>query len=629
MRFAIPIQRLTILLLSLAMLYAQMARGAEPGYVLSAGIDAAKKQGIRFDEYNLFTTTGTTTQHTGTEEVMLSVNQQRVTDVYNTAAQGISLSLVYKSKTYTLALLRSNTFSRTYKPLFADNTGTHSLPSNTGLHYQGAVSGDDKSVATMSVFANGDVMILFACSDGNFVLGKMKDNSGQYILYNDAAIRGYMPFYCALPNQPNTGNAEPAAKTTSGNSYCKPISFYWETDYDLFKFFGQNTTTTQNYISGLFNQVQAIFKNESVSVYLASSLIWTKPDKYLDSSAAYGLMSFEAAWVKRKDTFGADMAMLLASDKGDLGGIASLNAVCKANSPYAYCDVNGVYNNVPVYSWDVFAVCHEAGHLLGSYHTQWCGWMTGTSGTCGSIDDCSLQDSYLACTSCPSAKDNSQPPTAWQGSIMSYCYKGRGVNLANGFEKLPGDKIRSNIGSAGCLPNLISGKLHVQDICQGTGSVVFVPDSIMYKGLINTSTLLYYWNTGATTHSIYNITTPGLYGVSITDANGNCQIQYNTPVVQINTDSCRFKLNTVEISGTDKISIYPNPCTALCNIAYRTKSNTPYSIAVYDLLGKLQLSTGMQYNSPTSINTTKLSSGVYILSVQTANGTQYERLIVQ
>ena len=628
MRFVLPIRHLTILLLAIAMLCANMARSAEPGYILSATIADAKKQGIRFIEHNLFTNTGSTKQHTGTEEVLLSANNKAVAELLANAPEGVSLSLLYKGKIYTLALLRNNTFPNTYKPLFADNAGTHNLQTNTGLHYQGAVAGYDKSIATMSVFTNGDVMILFACTDGNFVLGKMKDNSGQYILYNDASIRSHMPFYCSLPNQPNT-STEPAAKTTGSNSYCKPVSFYWEADYDLYKFCGQSITTTQNYISGLFNQVQAVFKNESVTVYLASSLIWAKPDNYVDSSAGHGLMGFQAAWVKRNDTFGADMAMLLTCDKGNLGGLASLNAICKLNSPYAYCDVNGVYNNIPVYSWDVFVVCHEAGHLLGSEHTQWCGWMTGAGGSCGSIDDCSLQDTYLSCTSCPSVKDNSQPASAWQGSIMSYCYKGRGVNLANGFEKLPGDKIRNNISSALCFKNIITGKLLVSNICQGNGAVAFVPDSIMYKGLINVSTLLYYWNTGATTQSIHNITTPGLYGVSITDASGNCQIQYNTPVVLINTDSCRFKLQTQQVTPADRINIYPNPCSGVCNVSYYATNNVSYTITVYDLLGNVQLSAGRQYTSQAKINTATLPSGTYILRVHAENDTQYVRFIVQ
>jgi hypothetical protein len=97
------------------MLCANMARSAEPGYILSATIADAKKQGIRFSEHNLFTNTGSTKQHTGTEEVLLSANNKAVAELLANAPEGVSLSLLYKGKTYTLALLRSNSLSR--KPI--------------------------------------------------------------------------------------------------------------------------------------------------------------------------------------------------------------------------------------------------------------------------------------------------------------------------------------------------------------------------------------------------------------------------------------------------------------------------------------------------------------------------------
>ena len=89
--------------------------------------------------------------------------------------------------------------------------------------------------------------------------------------------------------------------------------------------------------------------------------------------------------------------MLIARDPGGKGGISYLDVLC-SNSSYGYADINGNFNVVPTYSWDVMVITHEAGHAFGSRHTHWCGWNTGTGGSCGAIDNCYNLESGGGCT---------------------------------------------------------------------------------------------------------------------------------------------------------------------------------------------------------------------------------------
>ena len=43
------------------------------------------------------------------------------------------------------------------------------------------------------------------------------------------------------------------------------------------------------------------------------------------------------------------------------------------------------YYAYPSYSWSVYVVAHELGHMIKSQHTQWCGWLL-PNGTNGAID---------------------------------------------------------------------------------------------------------------------------------------------------------------------------------------------------------------------------------------------------
>ncbi len=627
MQITTPVKLFFSLLLLLTVYGVQAI--AQSGNVLYAEVAAAQKQGTPFREYNLFAYTGRATMLDGGS--ILAPQALNIATLYNEKPSAITIQLPSANGRYTLSMLRSNPTVADISAKTSNETGTHNVSIDKGVHYTGCVEGQANSLATMSVFANGDVMILFANNEGNYVAGALQDNSGKYILYRDDAITGLPPFQCKFKDG-KTPQQQTGQKTTATSFTCKVVGVYLEGDYDLYVKFGKNITQTQNYLTGLFNQMRSIYRNDSMLLILRSTNVWTSPDNYKDSTSEHAIIDFMAFWNSKNDTFSGDLAVLVANDKPANGGIAPMITLCNKARSYAYADVDGIYKVVPVYSKDVMIISHEVGHLLGSMHTQWCGWDTGPGGTCGSIDDCVMQESGNSCGTCPTAFSNAAPSTAWSGTIMSYCHtKPRGINLANGFGPLPRKAMLSTINDTSynkCLQPALLAKLKVENICRGYGSIIVEFDTnYVNSSTIPPSSLLYYWTNGVTTQNLTNITTPGAYGVSITNSVGQCHVQYLTSVMVENTDSCRFKTNVSNMPANADIRISPNPCRGICNIS-NIKHDGLYNLTVYDMMGKIQLQKNNQTANDASIDTSLLPSGVYSLSLHTNDSISYIRFVV-
>lgn len=630
MQTATPIKQFFFLLLFVML--CGMQAGAQSGNVLFGEVEAAKRQGQQFSEYNLFSYAGPATILDGGS--LLTPQALQIATLYNEKPSAITIQIPSANGRYTLSMLYSNLMSADTRAETSDEKGTHIVSIDKGVHYTGCIEGQAHTLATMSVFANGDVMILFANKDGNYVVGQLQDKSGGYIFYRDDAIKGLPPYECKIKD--DNIPQQTGEKTTGVKGTCKIINVYLEGDYDLYKKFNKNLTQTQNYLTGVFNQVKGLYKNDSMILMPGSIKVWTSPDNYKDSSSEHAIIDFINTWNNAKDTFNGNIAVLVANDFRNNGGIAPLRTLCTKSNSYAYADVEGTYKTIPVYSKDVMVIAHEIGHLFGSMHTHWCGWNTYGSSMCGSIDNCNAQESGGACINCPTLFDDSAPATAWSGTIMSYCHtKGRGTNLANGFGPLPGKEMRTNINDPvlnRCLDHGIKATLKIENICKGYGSITVILDTnYVPPGVLPASSLMYYWTTGATTKDLTNITTPGIYGVSITDSNGNCHIQYIGSVSLINTDSCRFKLSSNNLHTTVPVtySISPNPSNGFTTLTISDGDKTNYQITVTDMLGKVYLQTENHSSSSTGINIRGLSSGVYVVNIMSEKSRHQLRMIVE
>lgn len=491
---------------------------------LSAFVERAHKADKSFYKTSLFKVI-TGSKHDGLkDEVLLQPDAANAQALYARKPEAVILNFTAgNGKEYQLEMLRSNPFAENANlGTIADGKRTK-MNVQDGVHYIGAIANTDGSLATMSVFADGNVMILFSNDEGNFVIGKLNDASGNYIFYNDRDMLSHPNSPCGVSadkyTNANNGQITGHNKTT-GTPVANKLQLYWECDYQFYTAKG-SLVNAQNYIAGLFTQVQAVYLNDDVHIELKSLYIWTTDDGYPGNTSNDGLYTFKNYWNAMNNDFDGDLAHLVTMDASSNGGLAYVDVLSPASRDfaYAYSEITGTHNTFPTYSWDVMVLSHETGHNVGLKHTHWCGWNTGAGGSCGSIDDCQTQEAATGCSSpCFAMYTNSSPVGAWQGSIMSYCHlRTRGINLANGFGPLPGDLMRYNIANTSTLSSAISATLTPTHICTGTSGAVALNFT---AGNFGATPYTFAWSNGGNAQNTGGISTPGIYSVVVTDGNG-------------------------------------------------------------------------------------------------------------
>ena len=85
-------------------------------------------------------------------------------------------------------------------------------------------------------------------------------------------------------------------------------------------------------------------------------------------------------------------------------------------------------------------------------------------------------------------------------------------------------------------------------------------------------------------------------------------------------------LGTSEFDNND-FSIYPNPAKGYFNIKSNA-SNLVTKIDVFDLTGKLLFSKKLNANPENSFDTNLLSKGIYLVSIEATDGTNYSTKLV-
>ena len=124
----------------------------------------------------------------------------------------------------------------------------------------------------------------------------------------------------------------------------------------------------------------------------------------------------------------------------------------------------------------------------------------------------------------------------------------------------------------------------------------------------STSATSYTWSNGANTMTTsVTPTVATTYTVTVND--GNCEA---TTTIFVDVQTCTG-INTVA-SVSNGINVYPNPTNGILNIAISSELAGNTSIEVYDALGKLVVKETLT-NETTTINTSKLTDGMYVYKV--------------
>ena len=375
---------------------------------------------------------------------LATINFQKINEIVANQYGTIELEIPYQNQNIAVLLYKVNPFAEGFH---VDTDKGKNISYQKGVFYRGIIKGETNSLSAFNFF-NGEFNGIISNSTlGNIVVGKLDkvNNQTDYIVYSDAKMKVLNDFDCHTKDDPNSTQSNGNLNRNVTSDRC--VGFYFEVDNSLFVQNGSSSTTTTNWMTSVFNNVQTLYNNDGISVGLKSIFIWTTDDPYEGIGTSSG--AYLNAFNQNTPVFDGDLGQLIGIDPqpsgtNGLGGVAvTINGLCSELN-YSYSDVNFSYATVPTYSWTVQVITHEFGHLLGSRHTHACVW----NGNNTSIDGCGTQAGYSegSCAVGPI-------PTGVGGTIMSYCHlvSGVGINLSNGFGPQPATAILNAVNNSTCL----------------------------------------------------------------------------------------------------------------------------------------------------------------------------------
>jgi hypothetical protein len=378
------------------------------------------------------------------EATLATINFEKVNEIVSNQYGTLELEIPYQNQTISILLYQVNPFLEGFH---IDTNEAKNNSYQNGVYYRGIIKGEATSIAAFNFF-NGEFNGVISSSGlGNVVVGKLDktNNLSDYIVYSDSKMKVSHQFDCQLkenlPFTPKNG------ETNRNVNSVRCVAFYFEVDNDIYQGNGNNLTSTINWMTSVFNNVQTLYNNDGISVGLKSIFVWTTPDPY--ATIAMTSIAHLNAFKDYRPVFDGDLGMLVGIDpqpvnSGGLGGVAFLDTLCTPNN-YAYVDADLFFAPVPTFSWTIEAITHEFGHSMGSPHTHGCYW----NGNNTAIDGCGQQAGYFepSQVACPIG------PIPPSGTIMSYCHliSGVGINFNNGFGPQPAALILSNVNTSTCL----------------------------------------------------------------------------------------------------------------------------------------------------------------------------------
>ena len=309
------------------------------------------------------------------KSTLLKLNQAALNSLFTVKAPKLEMSLPFDNGSLELELIRVELFTPDFRAL-TSASGNKAVSVQTGVFYRGIVKNDPKSLVTISLFEK-DLIAVVASDKGNIVIGNYdKIRKDEYVIYNDMDLNDPLNFDCQTAEvEPGSKLAEEIKRLSAQKSLesrsDKCVRMYFELDYTLVTEKG-GAQNAINWMSGVFNQVQALYANDGITMSISEIFAWTSEDPYTGASTNVALNKFRTT----RTSFNGDLAHLVSRGAPTGGGIAYINTLCTPYG-YAYSWVQSYYNDFPTYSWSVNVIAHETGHNLGSPHTHNCSWAGG------------------------------------------------------------------------------------------------------------------------------------------------------------------------------------------------------------------------------------------------------------
>ncbi len=294
----------------------------------------------------------------GGNNVLFDLDPQALQTLLKNQYETFALTLPDKS---VAQLQKTNIFSPDFK---VDTATGFSAGIDTGLHYHGTLSGQASSVA-ISFFQNGEIIGNVSSDKGNFTLASPEgQDSGRFSQERIA------PGQCFTPDDSKvTYSAQElfgtALAATAAAAPVRIVREYMETTFDIYQQKGNNVQNVVNFVTAIFSQSALIYANEQVPLRLSGLFVWDTLDPYTQTTTSGLLQQY-------RTTFNGDIGQLLGL-KGGGGVAAGFDGYCNKNRALSQCysGISLTFSSFPTYSWTVYVITHEAGHLLGCRYLFW------------------------------------------------------------------------------------------------------------------------------------------------------------------------------------------------------------------------------------------------------------------
>ncbi|OJJ17685.1 hypothetical protein BKI52_27880 [marine bacterium AO1-C] len=491
-------------------------------------------------------------------------------------------------------------------------------------HYRGVVRGREKeSLVSISMYEKELMGIVSIHKEGNYNLGKL-ENSTTHLIYRDLDLETKPKFSCATSSKSGAKYKPKVLRNNTKNFMVNTecLDIYLETEEDIFQDLG-SVADVESYILGLFNQVATIYANERITMRVSELRIWDSPETYdgdLECNGNnYVLTDFQDA----TNAINGDLGQLLTFRLG--GGVAAgFNGLCNPdiNQRLSVAGIDNTFSNIPTYSWSVYVMTHELGHLLGSRHTHACVW----NGNNTAIDGCGeCQEPAIINDLCDNITcDNCVRPAspADGGTIMSYCHQDDvGINFQLGFGQQPGDVIRNSVANAACVDLcevcsanslLITQAVIAQQVSdEQVNDLIIASNQVLPGGEIN-----YYAGNSVTLINGFHAQQGSAAYIAIAPCNLNPVV-----VVQRKTQS-NIKVGT-RTNHTQTLHLYPNPTKGTFTIVIPTNlsgiSPENQRIGIFNLSGTQVMNMEVNAGEQIKVNLSGNPKGIYLVKYFSGN----------
>lgn len=379
---------------------------------------------------------------------IINVDFSSIRDILSRKAGNITVRIPHNNEMLSVELKKFDILAPGALIVGGTSGGDRTVNMNNSFVVYTSDLSDKNSPLVVISFFEDDVSAIISSGNEVSVLARLEksDTKSDYIFYNSSKLKGHSEFNCGAEGLEIPGKIQDMQNGLTSNvkdistSQLLRANIALESDYDTFTHFG-GTQNAARYILSLFAPVSALYVRD-MNVHLQSTYlrIWETPsDPYTGTTSNVLLNEFRNYWNANMTSVPRTIAHYITTRPGGLGGIAWVNVLCASTNSgygYAFSDIDGTFNSLPAYSWDVMVVAHETGHNFGSPHTHSCSWPGGP------IDSC-----YAVEGGCYSG-----PPIPRVGTIMSYCHLNGSIAL--NFGPLPTQLIRNFAESAPCLSNV-------------------------------------------------------------------------------------------------------------------------------------------------------------------------------